>query len=200
LTLGGAYRGNDRGHTWTTPFILGADGDAWHAEFNGDGHVSAFGSKHASGQGDVSVLASYDIDLPFRLVVAPSLQWTFPAGGDVGSQRSAQEFAVLVKKKVSRRWIVSVASAIDRDTEDDARSPQYGKTVSASLKWKKNEDVATAFTIVRDHPAGERSRTKLGLEHDFSLWKNLDGALVVGRTLAGSDSADKAEFDLTWSF
>ena len=203
LTIGPAWKAKAHEHVLTTPFVLGIDhGDHLHGELNGDGYTRNGGTSRSHGLGDVSALGSYTFVLnPAQTVSAtPTFQWTFPAGGAVGSKRSSQELSVKLMQQFHERWYVSVEPFLDRDTEDAARSTEYGRKVDLALKWKKNDDVATVFTLERARPAGERDRTKLSAEHDFNICRKLDGALVLARSLAGGDSASSAELDLIWNF
>ena len=205
LQVGTAWEGNRHEHTWTTPFVLGLDDptSTLHAEINGDGYTHKFGASPGDGLGDLSLLGSYNKTFgKIGLAVTPTVQLALPTGGAIGSHRSSQEASILFSEKLPHRWFFSVEPVIDRDTEDASQAPEYGKSVRVALTWKKDElaDFATVFKVVRSHPAGDRDKTSLSAEHDFAIGSKLDGAVVLGRSLAGSGSTSSAELDLTWSF
>ena len=145
---------------------------------------------------------AYNFVLHHDLTVQPQFQWTFPAGNDAGSQRAGQELAVEFLKTLNDNWEFSVTPAIDRDTEGDARRPEYGKSVSAKLAWKRAAKSRTGASIelTRERPADDSADTHVSAEFDFPLCKKLDGSFILSRTVSDRNSANTAEFDLTWSF
>jgi hypothetical protein len=207
LQVGGAWNGNRQTRTWTTPFTLSVDRGEAHGELNGDGQTHKSGAKPGTGFGDVSALGSYNVVVDPTFVMTPAAQWTFPTGGAIGSHRSSQEISLLFEKQLPRCWgleryYVSVEPIVDRDTEDAARAAEYGKSVDAKLTWKQtpNGNLDTYVKFERARPAGDRKKTKLSITHDFDITQKLDGSLALGRSLAGSESVNSAEFDLTWNF
>ena len=208
LEVGGAWKGNRHSRTWTTPFTLAVDRGNLHGELNGDGQTHKSGTTPGAGFGDVSALGSYDFIVTPTFGLTPSVQWTFPTGGDVGSHRASQEVSLLFEKQLPAAWgleryYVSVEPIVDRDTEDAARTAEYGKSVDVKLTWKqvpKGGNLDTYFKFERARPAGAPKKTKLSIVHDFDITPKLDGSVALGRTLAGSESLNSAEFDLTWNF
>lgn len=199
LSVGAVFARNDTSHSRTTPFLLTVERGNFHGEISGDGQSHLRGAKDVDDFGDVSALVAYNFVIG-DLTLQPHFQWTFPSGNDAGSQRSGQELALKFKQKLGKLWWLSVTPSIARDTEDDARSVEYARNISAKLSWAHDDDLQAFVEVVRSHPAGDRVGTTVSAELDFPICKKLDGDINLSRTVSGSKSANAIEFDLTWSF